>query len=473
MKIGLRILLGYFLIVGLAAWFLLNVFVEQVKPGVRSTQEDTLVDTAELLAELVAEDVKAGRLEQSAIVRRMSAYAQRRVNVTISGVAKRSLDYRVYITDARGVVLFDSLGRDVGSDYSRWNDVLRTLQGEYGARSTRARPDDDTSTVMHVAAPIMDGTRIIGVLTVAKPNASVQVFVERSQRIILQRGAVLLGLSLLIGIGFAWWLARALRRLMRYIGDVEAGRKALLPALGNNEIGTLGRALEAMRNQLEGKEYVEELMHTLAHELKSPIAAIQGSAELLQEDMPAAERGHFLNNILSQNARQKQLIDKLLALVKVEKQQRLAAPEPVELAALAAQAGADVAARLAARALRLELRVQRLTLRGDALLLRQALGNLLDNAIDFAPAGSVIELAGHAAGGQAVLSVRDSGAGIPAYAQERLFERFYSLPRPDGGKSSGLGLPFVREVMALHQGTVEVGNGAAGGACATLRLPLA
>ncbi len=113
-----------------------------------------------------------------------------------------------------------------------------------------------------------------------------------------------------------------------------------------------------------------------------------------------------------------------------------------------------------------------LTLRGDALLLRQALGNLLDNAIDFAPAGSVIELAGHAADGHAVLSVRDSGAGIPAYAQERLFERFYSLPRPDGGKSSGLGLPFVREVMALHRGSVEVGNGAAGGACATLRLPL-
>ncbi len=473
MKIGLRILLGYFLIVGLAAWFLLNVFVEQVKPGVRSTQENTLVDTAELLAELVAEDVKAGRLEQSAIFRRMHAYAQRRVNVTISGVPKQTLDYRVYITDARGVVLFDSQGGDVGKDYSRWNDVLRTLRGEYGARSTRAQADDDASTVMHVAAPIMDGERIIGVLTVAKPNASVQVFVERSQRIILQRGAILLGLSLLIGIAFTWWLARALRQLMRYIGDVEAGRKAILPPLGNNEFGTLGRALEAMREQLEGKEYVEELMHTLAHELKSPIAAIQGSAELLREEMPAAERSHFLGNILSQNARQKQLIDKLLALVKVEKQQRLEQPEAVELAALAAQAGADVAARLAARALRLELRVDPLALRGDALLLRQALGNLLDNAIDFAPAGSAIELAAHAVDGQAVISVRDSGAGIPAYAQERLFERFYSLPRPDGARSSGLGLPFVREVMALHRGTVEVGNDAGGGARATLRLPLA
>ena len=64
MKIGLRILLGYFLIVGLAAWFLLNVFVQEVRPGVRATLEDTLVDTANLLAVLVADEVKAGRVDQ-------------------------------------------------------------------------------------------------------------------------------------------------------------------------------------------------------------------------------------------------------------------------------------------------------------------------------------------------------------------------------------------------------------------------
>jgi two-component system sensor histidine kinase CreC len=107
---------------------------------------------------------------------------------------------------------------------------------------------------MHVAAPIRDGNEVIGVLTVAKPNASVQAFVERSQRKILQRGAVLLLLSLLIGLAFAWWLHHALGKLMRYIGEVEAGRKVALPALGKNEFGTLGRALEAMRIRLEGKE---------------------------------------------------------------------------------------------------------------------------------------------------------------------------------------------------------------------------
>ena len=473
MKIGLRILLGYFLIVGLAAWFLLNVFMEQVKPGVRSTLEDTLVDTSQLLANLVAPDLRAGTLANSAVLARMQDYARHGVDININGVRKQTLDYRIYITDRRGIVLFDSSGRDVGRDYSRWNDVYLTLQGKYGARSTRSVADDEMSTVMHVAAPIRDGGEVIGVLTVAKPNASVQAFVERSQRKILQRGAVLLLLSLLIGLGFAWWLHHALGKLMRYIGEVEAGRKVALPALGSNEFGTLGRALEAMRIRLEGKEYVEQLMHTLAHELKSPIAAIQASAELLQEDMPPAERRQFLASILEQNARQRQLIDKLLALVRVEKQQRLEHPERIALAPLLAQVAQDAAATMAARGVRVQLDADELLVAGDALLLRQALGNLLDNAAGFAPPGSSIDLTARRQGAQVEIAVRDRGAGIPAYALERVFERFYSLPRPASGKSTGLGLPFVREVASLHGGTVEVINHAQGGACARLCLPLA
>ncbi len=472
MKIGPRILLGYFLIVGLAAWFLLAVFVQQVKPGVRSTLEDTLVDTANLLAVLVADDVKAGRTGPESMLARIRAAERRSVDVQIDGFRKRASNYRVYITDARGIVIFDSSGRDVGKDFSRWNDVYLTLRGAYGARSTRAYPEDDSSAVMHVAAPIRDGARILGVLTVAKPIATVQPFVARSQRIILERGALLLVLSLAIGAGFTWWLTHSLRKLMRYIGEVEAGRKATLPALGENEIGTLGRALEDLRHKLEGKQYAEELMHTLAHELKSPIAAIQGAAELLREDMPAAQRGHFLATILQQNERQQQLIDKLLALIRVEQQQVLAAPGRVDLAHLTELAAGDCRARLAARGLALRIDAAPLTVPGDLLMLRQALGNLLDNAIDFSPPGATIMVRAARRGGQAVLSVQDQGPGIPAYAAERLFERFYSLARPDGARSTGLGLPFVREVAALHRGSVDVANGAAGGALATLALPL-
>jgi two-component system sensor histidine kinase CreC len=471
MKIGLRILLGYFLVVGLAAWFLLNVFVEQVKPGVRATLEDTLNDTAQLLAEAVADDLRDGALD-AALLARLQRAAARPLDANIGGVPKRRIDYRIYITDARGIVRFDTANKAVGEDYSRWNDIYLTLRGQYGARMTRTHPDDDSSAVMYVAAPVRDGQRIIGVLTVAKPISSVQAFVERSQRIILSRGAVLLGLSLLIGVAFTFWLARALRKLMAYVEDVQAGRKAVLPELGRTEIGTLGHALEAMRVKLEGKEYVETLMHTLTHELKSPIAAIQASAELLEEQMPEEERRRFLANIQGQNARQRDLIDKLLALVRVEKQQRLDAAEPVDVAALLQDVADDYRARLADRSQLLDIAVaNQLQVRGDPLLLRQALGNLLDNAISFAPAHSALRLEAQREGDQVTIHVIDSGAGIPDYAAQRVFERFYSLPRPDGTRSTGLGLPFVREVAALHGGSAYVANGAGGGCRATLRLP--
>lgn len=476
MKIGLRLLFGYFLVVGLAAWFLMRVFVEEVKPGVRAALEDTLVDTAQMLAELVAEDVYAGRYKEAALLRRMQQFAQRSIDVNISGVQKQSMDYRVYITDLRGIVVFDSEGKALGQDYSRWNDVYLTLRGRYGARSTRANPADDASSVMHVAAPVRYQGRIIGALTVAKPIATIAPFIERSQQKIRQRGLILLLVSLAIGIGFALWLSRALLRLQKYAQAVESGEKVVLPPLGQDEIGSLGRSLEAMRAKLEGRQYVEQLMHTLAHELKSPIAAIQGSAELLQEEMPVADRQRFLNNIIEQNQRQKQLIDRLLALIKLEKQQQLDRRERIVVASLLDQLAQDFNSLMQQRQLHWQLEIPEtltdLCISGDALLLRQALGNLLANACDFAPMGTNITCRLSCQAELLEISIEDQGPGIPEYAQARIFERFYSLPRAFGEKSTGLGLPFAREVALLHGGSLRVENRAAGGVVACLSLPL-
>jgi two-component system sensor histidine kinase CreC len=114
-----------------------------------------------------------------------------------------------------------------------------------------------------------------------------------------------------------------------------------------------------------------------------------------------------------------------------------------------------------------------LAVRGDPWLLELALGNLLQNAIDFAPKGGVITVRGFHCDVNVVCEVEDSGPGIPDYARERVFERFYSLPRPDSGKkSTGLGLCFVKEVAQLHGGSVELANRVgAPGAQALLILP--
>jgi two-component system sensor histidine kinase CreC len=103
--------------------------------------------------------------------------------------------------------------------------------------------------------------------------------------------------------------------------------------------------------------------------------------------------------------------------------------------------------------------------------LRQAIANLLDNAIDFSPAGGEIGVALEKQPGNWRLTVRDHGEGAPDYALPRLFERFYSLPRPaTGRKSTGLGLPFVREVAQLHGGDAHFANHPQGGAEVTLEI---
>ncbi|GAB2611019.1 two-component system sensor histidine kinase CreC [Novilysobacter erysipheiresistens] len=475
MKIGLRIFLGYFLIVALAALLLAQVFVAQVKPGVRQAMEDTLVDTANVLAELATDDLVAGRIATGAFARRVREVAGRDFGAEIWGFDKRGASYRVYVTDARGIVVFDSSGQALGADYSRWNDVYLTLRGRYGARSTRSDPDDPDSTVMHVAAPIRgaDGA-IIGVLTVAKPNRALQPFIERSQAVVMRWGAVLLGVALLVGLVAAWWLSRQLGGLRRYAHAVTAGERASLPASAG-EFAELGQALETMRARLEGKQYVEQYVHSLTHEMKSPLAAIRSSAELLETPLPDADRVRFAGSIRVQSERLAQMIDKLLALAAVEHRQRIEQPAPVDLAALATEVAELCTAGLAAAGVELELRLDAIgPVRGDAFLLRQALENLVGNAIDFAPAASVVEVTLHRSGNEAVLEVTDRGPGIPDYALGRVFERFYSLSRPDGGsRSSGLGLCFVAEVAALHGGRVNLENRDGGGAVARLVVPLA
>ncbi|SBV51138.1 sensory histidine kinase CreC [Xanthomonas bromi] len=108
----------------------------------------------------------------------------------------------------------------------------------------------------------------------------------------------------------------------------------------------------------------------------------------------------------------------------------------------------------------------------DGFLLRQALINLLENAIAFSPQRSHVRLYAQLRHGHWELAVEDRGSVVPDYAIERVFERFYSLARPQTGqRSSGLGLPFVREVARLHGGDVRLGNRNGVGAIAVLRLP--
>lgn len=472
MPLGIRIFLVYFLFVGLAGWFVLSTVMDEIRPGVRQSTEETLVDTANLLAELLSADLRAGRLQQSSWQGLFQAYGQRQPQAQIGEVSKLAVNHRIYVTDAAGKVLLDSSGQAVGEDYSRWNDVYLTLRGEYGARSSREVADDPDSSVMYVAAPIKDQGRIIGVVSVSKPSRTLQPYIERSQQRLASFGAGLIALGLLIGAVLSWWLSAALRRLTAYARAVSAGERVSAPALRGGELGQLATALEQMRRELEGKAYVERYVHTLTHELKSPLAAIRGAAELLDGEMPEDQRQRFVANIQNESARLQQLIERLLHLAQVEQRQGLEERVAIPLHSLLDELGQAQAARIHGAGVQVENQVAAgLQVQGERFLLRQALSNLLDNALDFTPPGGVLRWSAEVDGEQLQLCLFNTGEAIPDYALPRLTERFYSLPRPKTGrKSTGLGLNFVQEVASLHGGALQVSN-VPGGVEVCLRLP--
>ncbi len=213
-------------------------------------------------------------------------------------------------------------------------------------------------------------------------------------------------------------------------------------------------------------------MQTLTHELKTPLAAITGAAELLRQPMDDDSRRRFLTNIDNETQRLHQMGERLLLLAQVEQQPELHNHDDIVVAEMVKEVLASRTDLAGQRNVRFESSVaDGLIVRGDRLLLSGALANLVDNAMDFTPEGGEIRLSGQAANGGIELGVQNSGEPVPDWALQRVGERFYSLPRPrTGRKSTGLGLTFVQEVAALHRGRFQLEN-VENGVRATLWLP--
>jgi two-component system sensor histidine kinase CreC len=474
-------LLLYIVVVGVSSLGLLWWITSATRLRYLESMEESLVDTSVILASFLEKQVVDQRIDAATFREVFATAYHRQFDAHIYSLHKTAVDLRVYVTDRSGLVLYDSDGgRAEGEDYSRWRDVLLTLQGSYGARATRVKPRDDSSVVIHVAAPIRapDGT-IVGVVTVGKPTTYINELVSATRRRVATYGAFFaVGL---VGIGWlaTVWLTRPLARLTAHARALRDGQPSTPPHLSGAEVRDLGRALEEMRDALEGKDYVESYVQALTHQIKAPLAAVRGASELLHEEMPADDRRRFLTNIRTETDRIQRIVDRLLELAALEKRKGLEDVELLDLGVQATTALDELRPALAARRLSAHLEVaptaSGLKVVGEKFLLRQAILNLVLNAVEFAPGGSEIVVAISADGGRARLEVLDRGPGVPDYALPRVFERFYSLPRPDtGAKGTGLGLSFVQEIAHLHGGAARLENRRDGsGARAVLEFPAA
>ena len=474
MRLGIRLLFAFFLINGLAAFFVLRVFMVEIKPSVRKVTEDTLVETAYTLAALASEELASGHLapgsSDSTFARQLQSISEQKLDVLIWDKRKSRLDLRITVVDALGQVLFDSAGQDIGSDYSRWRNIARTLRGEYGARTTRNVEADESSSVMYVSAPIRVDGKIAGALTVSKPAYSVQAIIDSGEQKMLRGGLLFLALSASVGFAITWWLVLQVRKLRTYAQQVQGPTlqeaDAAAPATTPppvpqvpGELGELALAMDSMRQRLEGRDYIEGYVRALTHELKSPVAAIRGAGELLQEDLPDEDRAMFARQVVDQSLRLQHLIDQLMELTRLEQlpARQLALPTGVEasLRSCAEQACAQLQSTAAQKNIRIELQGVDSLGPWEPKLVQLAISNLLANALDYSPAGSLVRVTL----APDLLTVQDQGPGVPAHLMPRLGERFFTTPRPNGERSgSGLGLSIVKRIMRLHDAELRFAN---------------
>ena len=476
-----RIFIGILVAYALGVAFLMFRQLGDIDPRYRESAEESLVDTAHLLAALVEHASGDGVLHVESLEPVFRSLYARRFSADIYGVEKTRVELRMTVVDRNGSVVFDSQSAALGADHSRWHDVYLALRGQYGARTTADIEGDARTSVMYVAVPVRDssaasGGAIMGAVSVGKPVQSFGQFIEAARKKTLLLGATSVVAVLLLVVILSVWLVRPFGVIADYVRYVRAQRSFSLPRLGRRAVGAIGAAYDEMRDALAGRNYVADYVQTMTHEVKGPLSAIRGAAELLQEPMAEADRARFVANIARETQRIQELVDRMMELTALETRKSLDKAVPVPLRALVEEIAASASAAAEARGLVVSglPGEARPVVEGDVFLLQRAVANLVDNAIDFSPPdGTVtIEVIGRTRSCDVI--VRDAGPGIPQFAEGKVFEKFYSLARPaTKKKSTGLGLSFVKEIAELHRGRVTLKNGAGGGAVATLSLPRA
>lgn len=480
MRFSLRIFLCYFLLVALLAAYVLNLVRDEIKPAMRQSAEEVLLDTANLLSVMIQPDFIAGRLDDGRFAAALAQFSLRQPQAKITGITHERTYLRVYVTDKRGIVLLDSEQKDVGQNYSKWRDVALTLRGEYGARTTLSDPANPLSTVMYVAAPIKNGNQIVGVLTVSRPNLAMQPYIKRSEDKLMRLVIAVILAGLILGALFSWWLSRGITQLTNFARNVSAGKSAPVPRfIANQELTSLANALGAMRDELDGKGYIENYAHELTHELKSPLAGIRASAEILHDDLSTADRQRFLQHIEAEVSRMQRIVDYLLQLASIEARHELQNAQTFSLASLIKEQTDALTGQAAQRTISFTVLpdVTRDTVYGESFLLGQALRNVVQNALDFTDSDGqiAISLEQHSdrIGRWLKLTIFNDGSAIPQYAMDKVFDRFYSLPRANGQKSTGLGLVLTRTIVNLHGGKIALSNAIGRGVEVVIILPQA
>jgi heavy metal sensor kinase len=304
----------------------------------------------------------------------------------------------------------------------------------------------------------------------------------RLTNIMLAAGVVVLLVAPLGGYLLAGRATRPLARIIDTTGRLHPScLDERLPLRGSgDELDRLSQTINGFLDRIAAYlRQSREFTANAAHELRSPLAAIQSSLEVaLNADRSGEEYKEILGVVLEECGNLAILINQLLLLAESDAGRLPWDPEPVHLDAIVLKAvemfqGVADAAGVALQCDRAESAL----VEGNANRLRQVINNLVDNALKFTPPGGRVSVSLSNSEGQVCLRVTDTGAGIPPEDLPHIFERFYrgdkARPRERKARGTGLGLAICRSVVTAHGGTIMADSRLGAGATFTVRLPRA
>jgi signal transduction histidine kinase len=270
----------------------------------------------------------------------------------------------------------------------------------------------------------------------------------------------------------------SLRSLHRLAAEVEQRDAYSLAAVSTRrlpkEVAPLVRVLNGLLARLEAAFATQRAFTAdAAHELRSPLTALRLQLQLLERAADEAARREARAHLAAAVSRATHLVEQLLTLSRQEPPDTLSVLRPIALESPVQEACADCS--VLAQARRIDLRADvdaGVQIPGDPEGLRILARNLIDNAIQYAPAGSAVRVSGRRTPTGALLQVVDQGPGIPAPDRERVFDRFYRrAAAADGG--SGLGLAIVKAIADRHHAHVRLDDAPDGGLQVSIAFPLA
>lgn len=353
----------------------------------------------------------------------------------------------------------------------------RAAKGEAVFETVRLR---DGSRLRLVTVPILEGGRMLGIVQVGSPLEGIEEALDQLLLILLVAVPLVLVVA---SLGGSFLANKALRpvdeitRTAQRIGSGDLSQRISLEGRLDDEIGRLVSTFNEMIGRLESSFLqIKRFTADASHELKTPLTVLKGEIEVgLKRQRRPEEYRRVLASCLEEVDRMSRIVDDLLTLARADMGALQLQKERVDLGEVAEGVWRSLGRIAEEKGLRFTFqRDGEVAVWGDKDRLRQLLVNLVDNALKYTPPGGEVRLRVERDDTLALLTVQDTGEGIPPEDQERVFERFYRVDkarsRQRGG--TGLGLSICKWIAEAHGGKISLESEVGKGSTFVVQLPL-